>query len=112
MMTDKLELIDKQAFKNILQDRHDKIFAQGDCLGSIAGTIHGVILLLDTVPTISLEESKSHESTCIHAHWIKCIDNAYKCSKCGHVTGKFLPGFHPTYPYCYCGAKMDEMRVE
>lgn len=48
-----------------------------------------------------------------HGHWIKNINPAYSpfdgspsefyvCSKCGEAASK-------PYPYCHCGAKMDEV---
>lgn len=62
---------------------------------------------LDMLEEDALKDKQKKSDSIIHAYWIKDINNRYKCSNCGHLTNKFLPGFHPTYLYCYCGAKMD-----
>ena len=48
----------------------------------------------------------------VHGEWIPITSysNVYKCSKCGRlidtINGKNMVAKH--YPYCHCGAKMDE----
>lgn len=59
----------------------------------------------------------------VHAHWVPIYDfgfgvDTYKCSKCGRKI--YVPsllcldemGVIKNYPYCHCGAKMDEVIEE
>lgn len=58
--------------------------------------------LLDDAPTADVAEVR-------HGHWISYLDGDhimperyYQCSECGRR------GYTKMYPYCNCGAKMDE----
>ena len=51
----------------------------------------------------------------VHAHWIEgavieFIFRKYRCSRCGRIvsTDDFNTNVYELYPYCHCGAKMDE----
>lgn len=46
------KLIDQDDFRNILTQRKNALLKQGDVYGSMAGTISGVIKLLDEAPNI------------------------------------------------------------
>ena len=64
---------------------------------------------LDTIPTADVEEVK-------HGRWVRITEKEYSmqeymCSVCGrtiHYYGAFSL-LTVRYPYCHCGAKMDEV---
>lgn len=62
------------------------------------------ILLYDGTEAIAVEDVENAPtldvSQAVHAHWIPCVDH-YECSRC---RGEKLA----CYPYCTCGAIMDE----
>ena len=49
----------------------------------------------------------------VHAHWIKMYDydkcRTFKCSRCGREIIRHVEETILDYPYCHCGAKMDEV---
>ena len=49
----------------------------------------------------------------VHGRWLPIVSysNTYKCSECGRLLVNIADGLNVVakhYPYCHCGAKMDE----
>lgn len=58
---------------------------------------------IDNCPTIDAEPIK-------HGYWIKLGESDFKCSKCGF---RFTSGDDISmFPYCRCGAKMNEKVID
>ena len=50
----------------------------------------------------------------VHGRWVPIVsyNNTYKCSECGRLLVNITDGLSMVakhYPYCHCGAKMDEV---
>ena len=73
----------------------------------------GVMAVIDRTPSEDV-------TPVVHAHWIyKCKFNGndeYTCSRCRRLvavsTSVKRNHIDAVYPYCHCGAKMDEMKGE
>lgn len=92
------ELIDRQALKNHLYQSQAEAFKRSEWY--VAGAIQSFINLLDKQPTIEPEVR--------HGRWIvtdDCEKFTAKCSVCGRIEDSRLIA---DYPYCHCGARMDE----
>ncbi len=105
---EKRRLIDANALWKALKASHDQIMANGDIMGSMGGTIKGVLDLVEEIPTEDVEPVR-------HGHWVDknpfykdFAPARYVCSECGRAVEHFqCKTVTEQYPYCHCGAKMD-----
>ena len=95
--------IDVDAFTNVLKGHIADLNRICGNDSDEEKTLAAVIDEMNAFPTADVQEVK-------HAKWIQnsCHDRFYTCSECGrHVETYFISPVK-AYPYCNCGAKMDE----
>ena len=72
---------------------------------------------IDTGIQIALREIKAIPAAdvapVVHGRWLPIVsyNNTYKCSECGRLLVNITDGLSMVakhYPYCHCGAKMEE----
>ena len=98
------EYISRETMIKLLQSMADNAEANG--FSYDREVIEAVRVTLAGIPAADVAQV-------VHGHWIRVKsydprDNFYKCSICRRSINVICGEHLSDYPYCHCGAKMDE----